>query len=215
VLTVLEEIVLLTIDPGTGRLRSDPGVRYALAGALLFDLEIARRIDTGTTSITVISTAPTGNVLQDLLLADLASQSGPRTVRACLERIIERRTDLEGEAVRQLADRGIIRQETRKLLWVIDRQRFPLVDGKPQQTVTARLAQAVLADDIPDARDIMLVSLANACGLLSVVLAPHQIEARADWILRLSRIETISRNVGDAITAALKDGARGRVGPNV
>jgi hypothetical protein len=163
----------------------------------------------------VISSTPTGNVIQDVLLAELASQSGPRSVRASLERIIEKRIDLEGEAVRQLVDRGILRHETTKLLWVIDRERFPLVNGKPQQLVSARLAQAVLGDDIPDVRDIMLVSLANACGLLSVVLARHQIEARADWILRVSGIETISRNVGDAITHVLKDVAHGWMGPNV
>jgi hypothetical protein len=214
VLTLLEEIVLLTIDPRTGRLRgaADYSVQYALAGAALFDLALAGRIDTDATSITVVSDAPTGNVIQDRLLAQLSRQS-PCSVRDCVEQVFREWKDLESEALAQLTARGIIRHEKTKLLWVIDRQRFPLVDGRPQQLVTARLAQAVLGDDIPDVRDIMLVSLASACGLLEVVLAPAQIEARAEWIESLSKIETISRNVGEAITTLVRDLVRGAIGP--
>jgi hypothetical protein len=146
------------------------------------------------------------------VLADLASK-GRCSVRDCVEEIFRLRKDLEGEVLKQLTERGIIRHETTKLLWVIDRNRFPMVDGKPQQLVSARLAQAVLGDEIPEVRDIMLVSLANACGLLDVVLAPAQIEARAEWIANLSRIETISRDVGAAITSLLRDLMRGAVGP--
>jgi len=58
----------------------------------------------------------------------------------------------------------------------------------------------------------MLVSLANACGLLSVVLAPAQIELRAEWIETLSKIETISRNVSSSIASLLEDLARGSAG---
>jgi hypothetical protein len=188
-------------------------VPYALAGAVLFDLAIAGRIDTDATSIRVTSHAPTGNAIQDRVLAELSKQPGPRSVRDFVEEVFRQRTDLEGEALRQLTERGIIRHEKTKLLWVIDRERFPLVEGKPQQLVTARLAQAILGDEIPDMRDIMLVSLAHACGLLGVVLAPAQLEARADWIEKLSRIETISRSVGEAITTLMRDLARGTMGP--
>jgi hypothetical protein len=165
-LTILEEIVLLTIDPRSGRLRGggEFSVRYALAGAVLFDLALARRIDTDVDAITVVDPTPTGHPIQDGLLAELAAKGGPRSVRGCVEQIFLQRPDLEGAALAELKDKGIIRHETSKLLWVIDRHRFPLVDGAPRQHVTARLAQVVLNDDIPDPRDIMLVSLVHAAG---------------------------------------------------
>jgi hypothetical protein len=143
------------------------------------------------------------------VLADLAGQSGARSVSDTVEQLFDQRADLEDEALGLMTARGIIRNETTRLLWVIDRERFPLVDGKPQQSVTVRLAQAVLGDDIPDVRDIMLVSLAHASGLLDVVLAPAQIESRAEWIESLSKIETISRNVSAAITELRKNIQRG------
>ena len=46
-----------------------------------------------------------------------------------------------------------------------------MVDNRPQQHVKLRLAQAILTDEIPDTRDIMLVSIAEPCGLLGYVLS--------------------------------------------
>ncbi len=208
--TLLEEIVLLTINPKTGCLDGghECSVRYALAGAILFDLALANRIDTDVDSVTVIDNTPTGNPIQDELLAALSKSAAPQKVRDCVEQIFYQGRDLEGEALAELVKKGIVKQESTKLLWVIDRQRLRILDGASRQLAAARVAQAVLGDDIPDVRDIMLVSLANACGLLGMVLAPAQIELRAERIQTLCKIETISRNVGTAIASLLESIAR-------
>jgi Golgi phosphoprotein 3 len=213
-LTLLEEVVLLTINPQTGCLEGGDkfSVRYALAGAILFDLALDRRIDTDVDSITVIDSTPTGNPIQDELLSSIARMTGPLRVRDCVEQVFYEGRDLEGEALGQLAEKGIIRRETTRLLWVIDRERLRIMDGAMRQHTAARLAQTVLQDEIPDVRDIMLVSLASACGLLTLVLAPKQIEMRADWIQTLCKIETISRNVSTAIRSLLDSFARGTTG---
>ena len=61
---------------------------------------------------------------------------------------------------------------------VIDLERLRVLDDAQHQYITARLAQSVLGDEISEVGDIMLVSIAKACGLLSVVLEPAQIEKR-------------------------------------
>ena len=53
-----------------------------------------------------------------------------------------------------------------------------MVNNRPQQHVKARLAQAILTDAIPDPRDIILVSIAEQCGLLGYVLSETQLDAR-------------------------------------
>ena len=210
-LTLLEEVVLLTIDRVTGQLRGDQdySVPYALAGAALFDLALAGRIDTDVEAITVLNPAPTGNALQDELLADLVAEQAPMSVRGWVEQTFRTRRDLEDRALQQLIDRGIIKHETKRRLWIIDVHSFPLVDGKPQELVRERLAYAVLTDAIPPARDMMLVSLADATGLLSRVITDEQREARAERIEALSNFETIARIVSSAIAGLYADMARG------
>src|SRR3712207_9265506 len=112
------------------------------------------------------------------MLSRMAARPDLKTVREWIEEMFAQRDDLEGEALRSLIDRGVLRHEHTKLLWVIDVERFPMIDNKPLQHVKVRLANAILTDDIPEARDIMLVSIADQCGLLGYVLSADELENR-------------------------------------
>jgi len=202
-LTMLEEVVLLAVDERKGGLRStrEFSTAYALVGAVFFDLALARRIDSDTEEIQIIDATPTGNATLDQVLQHMAKRPDLKTVQAWIEEIFHRRDDLEGEALQSLIAQGILRHEKSKLLWIIDVERFPLVDNKPQQHVKLRLAQAILSDDIPETRDIMLVSIAEPCGLLQYVLSEGTIDLRRHRIQTLCNLETISRKVIDAIVS--------------
>jgi hypothetical protein len=202
-LTMLEEVVLLAVDEKSGRLRStrEFGTAYALVGAVFFDLALARKIDTGAETIQIVDTTPTGNPTLDRMLARMAARPDLKTVREWIEEMFLSRDDLEGEALESLISRGVLRHEKSKLLWIIDVERFPVVDSKPQQHVKIRLAQAILTGAIPDTRDIMLVSIAEQCGLLGYVLSDVELANRKERVEMLCRLETISRKVGEAILA--------------
>ena len=200
-LTMLEEVVLLAVDEKTGSLRStrEFATAYALVGAVFFDLALSHRIDTDLESVHIIDRAPTGSSTLDAVLAHMATRPDLTTVREWLEEIFQKRDDLEGEALHSLIERGVLRHEKSKLLWIIDVERFPLVDDKPQQDVRVRLAGAILSDEIPATRDIMLVSIAEPCGLLGYVLSESALAARVKRIQMLCNLETISRTVRSAI----------------
>lgn len=200
-LTMLEEVVLLAVDERTGCLRStrEFGTAYALVGAVFFDLALARKIDTDTEGIHIIDRTPVGNPTLDRALERMSRRPDLKTVRDWIEELFLDRADLEGEALASLTTAGILRHEKSKLLWIIDVERFPLVDNQPQQHVKTRLAKAILTDGIPDTRDIMLVSVAEACGLLGYIVSDADLKARQDRIRVLTGLETISRNVRDAI----------------
>lgn len=200
-LTMLEEVVLLAVDEATGGLRStrEFGTAYALVGAVFFDLALARKIDTDTEAIHIVDRTPTGNATLDMVLAEMARKPQLTSVRQWIEEIFLRRDDLEGHALGSLIEQGILRHEKSKRLWIIDVERFPLVNNQPQQHVKVRLAQAILTDVIPDTRDIVLVSIAEPCGLLGYVLSATQLENRKERVRMLCTLETISRKVTDAI----------------
>ena len=198
---MLEEVVLLAIDEKSGGLRSvrEYSTAYALVGAVFFDLALAKRIDTGTEDVHVVDATPTGNATMDRVLAHMAARAELSTVDDWIEEIFRQRADLEGEALASLIERGVLRHEKSKLLWIIDVERFPIVDDRRQQHVRLRLAHTILGDQIPETRDIMLVAIAEPCGLLRYVLSDDRIEARAERIRLLCNLETISRKVAEAI----------------
>jgi golgi phosphoprotein 3 len=214
-LTMLEEIVLLAVDEKTGCLRSvrEYATAYALVGAVFFDLALAHKIDTDTETIHIIDTTPTGNATLDRVLADMARRTHLKTVEDWIEQLFYGRADLEGEALKSLIERGILRHQKSKLMWIIDVESYPMVNNKPQRFVTDRLASAILGDEIPDTRDIMLVSIAAPCGLLSYVLVEDALERRRRRIELLCHLETISRKVNAAIMSL--DAARRNVIPRM
>jgi len=202
-LTMLEEVVLIAIDEKTGRLRSarEYGTAYALVGAVFFDLALARRIDTDTEEIHVINAEPTGNPILDRVLADMRARPEVKTVRGWIEAMFQSKIDFEGQALASLIERGILRHEKSKLLWIVDLERFPLINNHPQEHVKVRLTRAILGNEIPDTRDIMLVSLAEPCGLLPCFLTITQLTVLGERIRIICNLETISRKVAAAIAA--------------
>jgi hypothetical protein len=202
-LTMLEEVVLLAVDEKSGGLRStrEFGTAYALVGAVFFDLALARKIDTDTETIRIIDTKPTSNATLDRVLAEMVCRPELTSVRDWIEHINHRKADLEGEALASLIQQGILRHEKSKLLWIVDVERFPMVNNRPQQHVKLRLAEAICNDGIPDTRDIMLVSIAEPCGLLGYVLDEAELARRRQRIKMLCNLETISRKVTAAIAS--------------
>lgn len=200
-LSMLEEAVLLAVDESSGGLRATRpyGAAYALVGAVFFDLALARRIDTDTDAIQILDCSPTGSPTLDRVLSAMSQRGDSSSVRDWIEAIYYRREDLEGEALSSLIRQGILRHEKSKRFWVIDVERFPLIDNQPQRDVRQRVAEAILSDAIPDTRDIMLVSIAEPCGLLGYVLTHAQLSSRRERIQALCQFETISRKVADAI----------------
>jgi len=201
VLSMLEEVVLLAVDEASGGLRSarEFSTAYALVGAVFFDLALARRIDTDTEAIHILDRSPTGSAALDRVLAAMSARGDITSVKEWIDEIFRRRDDLEGEALASVAHQGILRHEKTKRLWVIDVERFPMVDNRPQRDVRLRVADAILNDTIPDTRDIMLVSIAEPCGLLGYVLNDSLLAARRHRIQTLCNLETISRKVAAAI----------------
>src|ERR1019366_2817791 len=141
---MLEEVVLPAVDEKSGNLRSmrEFSTAYALVGAAFFDLALNGNVDTDTETIRIIHTKPTGSAILDRILADLSQRPDLKTVRDWIEELY-RKYDLEGEALKSLIARGILRHEKSKLLWIIDVESFPMVDNQPQQHVSIRLAKAV------------------------------------------------------------------------
>lgn len=202
-LSMLEEFVLLTVDERTGTLESayEFGMGYALVGAVFFDLALTRRIDTDTEEVQILDAGASGNVIWDRVIAEMQERPDLKMVRDWIEAMFRRNDDLEGEALASLVARGILRHEKTKRLWIIDVERFPLLDDAAQKNVKERLAEAILGDGIPDPRDLMLVSLAGPCGLLRRVLSSQELAARRPRIEMLSNLETISRKVVEAIAS--------------
>lgn len=202
-LTILEEFILLALDDEAGEFYSLPRstLDCTTAGAVLMDLMLRRRVDNDLHSAFVVSNEPVGDTILDPILQWLALEPllTPHPIAAWLRQIMDEGEALREKALRRLEARGIIRREDKKVLWAFARRRYPVVQDKEIREVKLRILGVILGDDIPEAHDIMLTALAEACGLFRHILSGHELARAAPRIAQVARLDLIGQAVAKTV----------------
>lgn len=203
-LTIAEEFLLLSHDEDSGRMlyASQPITQIALVGAVLMDLAMADRIDNDLQKLMLVDETPTGEPALDHILWKIkAEKNGDRSVRDWIDRLAPEAERIRELSLQRLIERGILKQEEGRFLWVFPMRRYPMIDNKEQTEVKLRLAQLLMSDDIPDIRDVAILNLADACGLLHEVFSSHELARLEERIEQVTRLDLI----GQAISATIEE----------
>lgn len=206
-LTFPEEILLLLLDDEDGAFVpvGESVIGCALAGAVLMDLAFANRIDTDPERLVVLDRAPTDNATLDRVLARIAedprTEAGTGDTKGWIETLTaEESPTIRQEALDRLVERGILERQEEKFLWVFRSRRYPTVDGRAEREVKLRLMEVLLSDEIPAPRDVALICLVDACGILRYILADREVESVGPRVEQLRKMDLIGREVAGAIT---------------
>ena len=162
-----EEIVLLSLRDDDGKFVPVPvtSMQHALAGAVLMDLALENRIDTDPENLILLDSAPTGDSLLDPTLEMIAT-GGQRDARYWIEQVAKTGDEIRSAALQRLIQRGILEQHEERFLWVFRSRRYPMIDGREEREVKLRIMGVLFSEEIPDPRDIVIICLADACGIL-------------------------------------------------
>ena len=201
-LRFVEEIILLLLGDEDGRFANVPSwsLSYALAGAVLMDLAIEDRIDTDLEKLVVVDSSPLGDNLLDPALAEIAGRE-QRDVSFWLERIANHADQIRDEALSRLVAKGILERREDRFLWVFESRRYPAIDGKAEREVKLRIMGVLFSDEIPHPRDVMVICLADACGIFGEILARHELAKVSGRIEQVRKLDLIGR----AMTQAIRD----------
>ena len=198
-LTFAEELLLLAHDEKSGNFANiqDLLMNTALAGAVLMDLAILNRLDTDVSNLVILDRSATGEKLLDYSLNELAVLPNQTSTIDALDLLRKHGSSIEQMAIARLIERGILRQHEGRILWVFETRRYPLIDGKELQEVKRRIADLLLSDDIPDPRDIVIIALAQACGLLRRVFSESELRSAQKRIDQIAKLDLIGQAMTD------------------
>lgn len=206
-LRVVEEILLLILDTDNGEIRHSLPLHsraVAFAGAALMDLALEDRIDTDPERLIVSDPTPLGDDLLDRIVAEIAwSGENPRDTASWITDLAERSDEIREHALARLIERGILEAEPGGevfLSQVVARaRRYRTAGGRTTEEVQLRIMRALFSDDIPDPRDIVIVSLASACGVFESMLSKDELAQVSERIDLICRLDLIGREVAAAI----------------
>ena len=200
-LSIAEEIMLLLLHDDDGSFVRLPewSRRYALSGAVLMELAENRKIDTDLNRLFVIRDESIGSPVADSVLKEIAKEEEEKDIRYWVERIAERADEIRQEALDGLIQRGIIERSDERFLWVFRSRRYPVIDGTAEKETKLRLFEVLFSDAIPSPRDVVLLCLAHASGILNEMLPRKQLNAVQDRIETVRKLDLIGQTVATAI----------------
>lgn len=160
--TLGEQLLLLSLDDESGAGKGSDKVGWAIAAATLVELAMADRIEVADGMVSVLDPTPLGVPGLDGGLADIVGHGKPRKAKDWMPRL---RKGAVAGASQGLLGKGLIREETKKVLGLFPVRRYPEADGSVEAAVRERLDAVVLRGQTPDARTASLVSLLHGAKL--------------------------------------------------
>ena len=201
-----EEILLLLHDEGRGDFA--PGLaphslNIALAGAVLMDLALEDRIDTDLEHLFLVDATPLDDDLLDPTLADIARDTDTRDASYWVAQTAKRGDEIRDKALSRLVNRGILESESEGIFFlsrlVSRSRRYPTIDGQTVEEVQLRIMRVLFTDEIPDPRDIVIICLADACGVFKNILSQSELSEVQERIELIRKMDLIGRSVSRAI----------------
>jgi hypothetical protein len=198
--TLGEDLVLLSLGPDSGRVRTAQKIGYGLMGSELVRLAASGRVDVQDGRIIILGGAPTGHAELDAALAGIAaSRRPPRADRWAGHP----RRDICASYLERLAAAGRVRREGRLLA------RWRIVDVQRVTEARARLEAIAVPGAELDQAQAALGGLAHAIGL-DAVLYPgwanrdvrkrFQQIAKGQWVATAVSAAGANKAVMDAAT---------------
>ena len=196
-----EEVMLLLLNDEDGKFAKvqDWSLSYALAGGVLMDLALEHRIDTDLEELVLLDASSLGDSLLDPTLADIAQADQRHNARFWVERTAGRSDEIREEALARLVAKGILEQREDSFLWVFKSRRYPVIDGEVEREVKLRIMGVLFSNEIPDPRDVVVICLADACGIFTQLLSKREAERAAARIEQVRKLDLIGQAMAQAI----------------
>jgi golgi phosphoprotein 3 len=200
-LTLADEIVVLMLRDDSGAIRSecDSVADIAIAGGILMELALLGRIDTDLTSLFVVDPKPVGDELLDPALQRIAAEPETRSSAWWIRVLGLHSGSLSAKVLERLVQAGILRAEDRQFLWAFSRRAYPQNTGREEREAKTRLVSVMFNDDVPDARDTLLLGLAESTGVLNAIMSPEDLRKTSSRIAQVLALEEINRSLGGTV----------------
>ena len=202
---IAEELILLMLDEQSGYLEMVPGWDFScvMAGAVLADLALERRIETDLERLYLVDSTPTGDDLLDPTLKDIAASEEKSDAQFWIERNTRHADEIVAATLDRLVARNILTHQTGGF-WGLSRDvsrsgTYPTQANETRGESKARVLSVILNDEIPDPRDAILVALMHTCGGFKLLLEEEDYEERLDRIELVARLDLIGRTVAAAV----------------
>ena len=164
-LSLTEELIIMLLNEETGYFHQVPGwdLNCAIAGAAIAELSLRSRIDTDMESLFLLDNAETGDSTLDPILREIADEPVRHNAQYWIERLAPRAESIIDLTLDRLTALNILEHHEGEF-WTLSRTAWS-AGASTTQFVRARIDRVIFENELPDPRDIIIISLINACDV--------------------------------------------------
>ncbi len=200
-LNIPEEIYLLSINEKGQQHESFKSENFDLiiSAAILMNLALLHRIDSDAINIIPDKLEKVGDNLLDGVIGDIYEYDDNRRIDEWISHLSMHGPFFREEILLSLVRNGVLKIEDEKVLWFFSKRKYPMVDDAEQEEVQSRIRNLIFSDDLPDERDIVIVSLLKSSNLLEVVFTPEEIKENTERIDQIAKMDFIGQAIGKVL----------------
>ena len=200
-LNIAEEIALLSVNEDGEvhpKLKS-PKYDIVIASAILMDLALHHRIDTDMNNVIPDKLEPMGDPILDVVIEEIKEYGSVRPISEWIADLSLKGQFFRDEIVKSVVDLGILKVENKKVLWMFSKRVYPMIDDKEVKEVRARIRDLVFSDEIPDYKDIVIISLLKNAGILELAFTEGEMKDYEHRIAQIAKMDMIGLAIGDSL----------------
>jgi len=208
VFSTMEKVLLLMVDDesGTVPISLSSALSFALPGAVLLDLKAAGRIAIAEDDVLVTASGDTGDPVLDRAVAKLTARERVRKVVHWVQALAWPAKPNMQDLFAGLVEKGVLREEERRFLWVFPYKAHPTLDPRPEHELRRAVTAAMLGEEQPDYDTLGVLGLLWASDALKPFVpreALKQARARvAELVEGDPTVSAVAQAVKHAIAAA-------------
>ena len=169
-LNLVEEFLLIALDDDKGQFVTDSiHLSYGLAGAVLLELAVSEHIEVVNERIKLAGHTVTGNQVLDEVIDGISSVTDEKKTKYWIEKVAKKAKHIKEVTLQCLIEKGILSKKESKILWIIPNNKYPTENPNPENKIRKRLHDVMLNGSESSPKDIMLLSLIDACELIKEV----------------------------------------------
>lgn len=176
-LTLFEECYLLSIHEGKGTvmISKEDGLRFGLGGALLAELALIRKIGLKDNQrLEVLDPAPPNDDILTEVLETIKAAEKERKISYWINVFTQKPDKFRKRLAKRLVQAGVLSLEDDRFQWVIPAPSSSDQNASAKYLMKKRIRDLVLASVQAEPREIALLSLVRASGLIDFVFVKDE-----------------------------------------
>ncbi|MBU2913078.1 MULTISPECIES: GOLPH3/VPS74 family protein [Reichenbachiella] len=168
-LSLAEGLMLIALDDEEGRLlaAAEHSIDHGILAIVILELSLIKRVSFDGGKVVIKDTTGTGNKVLDNVLKALGG--GGSTLPDTIKKLVGSFEHIQDDVIELLVQRGILKVESTKLLWIPVSERMDNANYAFEQEIRDTLKAVVQSGKKPTPAIVILMSVIHNCGILEEV----------------------------------------------